>query len=409
MGWLTRNWHLKLAALGLATILYTGFVYSGSFTDEVFPGLPVEAINQPSGAYPLTQQLGTVDVQYRLAADAPERVTADSFAVTVDLAEYDMERSPELQSLEVHVTSLQQGVEVLDHQPTTVAVALDQLAERQVSVEVETGDVPEGLATSTPRTSHDEVTASGPESQLGRVDHAVARVQIFESGIDVRQQVPLVPVDIDGREVESVELEPATIQVEIDVRAVETSKTVPIRPVLTGNPADGFQVNTVTVEPAVVTIFGPPDAVEEITEVTTEPLAVGGANANLELEAVLQLPGDTRTADDAAAPVVTIVIRQSIVTRSYLVGLICENAPDGSACLPQQDQVSVTLRGPAGTLAGLDPADLTPTLDASGLAPGSHVLTPTFALPNGVNLVSVSPGTVTVQIVPPATPTPAPG
>ena len=92
-------------------------------------------------------------------------------------------------------------------------------------VEVDTGNVPEGLAIGTPRTSHEEVTASGPQSQLGRVDHAVARVQIFDSGIDVRQpQVPLVPVDIDGREVESVELDPATIQVEIDVRAVETEQ-----------------------------------------------------------------------------------------------------------------------------------------------------------------------------------------
>ncbi len=44
-----------------------------------------------------------------------------------------------------------------------------------------------------------------------------------------------------------------------------------------------------------------------------------------------------------------------------------------------------------------------------GLGPGSHTLTPTFSLPNGVDLVSVSPGSVTVQIVPPATPTPAPG
>ena len=73
MGWLTRNWHLKLAALGLATILYTGFVYSGSFTDQLFPGLQIEAINQPNGAYPLTQQFGTVDVQYRLSADARKR------------------------------------------------------------------------------------------------------------------------------------------------------------------------------------------------------------------------------------------------------------------------------------------------------------------------------------------------
>lgn len=409
MGWLTRNWHIKLAALGLATILYTGFVYSGSFSDQVFPGLPVEAINQPSGAFPLTQQLGTVDVNYRLAVDAPERVTADSFAVTVDLGDYDMERSPEVQSLDVQVTSLQQGVEVLDFQPATVAVALDQLAERQVRVEVETGDVPEGLAIGTPRTSHEEVTASGPQSQLGRVDHAVARVQIFESGIDVRQpQVPLVPVDIDGRQVESVELDPATIQVEIDVRAVETSKTVPIRPVLTGNPADGFQVNAVTVEPAVVTIFGAPDAVEEITEVTTDPLAVGGATADLELDATLALPEATRTADDAPAPVVSVTIRASIATRTFLVGVVCD-APNGSACLPQQEQLSVTLRGPVGALADLDPADLTPTLDASGLGPGTHTLTPTFTLPKGVDLVTVSPGSVTVQIVPPATPTPAPG
>jgi len=133
-----------------------------------------------------------VDVQYRLSADAPERVTADSFAVTVDLSEYEMARSPELQSLPVKVTSLQQGVEVLEFQPTTVPVALDRLAEAQVPVAVETGDLPEGLAISAPRTSHEEVTASGPQSQLNRVDRAVARVQIFASGIDVRQPQVLV-------------------------------------------------------------------------------------------------------------------------------------------------------------------------------------------------------------------------
>ena len=48
----------------------------------------------------------------------------------------------------------------------------------------------------------------------------------------------------------------------------------------------------------------------------------------------------------------------------------------------------MTLRGPAAELADLDPADLTPTLDASGLGPGNHDLTPTFSLPNGVDLVS---------------------
>lgn len=409
MGWLLRNWHLKLAAVGLATVLYTGFVYSGSFTEQPFPGLAIEAINQPDGAYPLTQQLGTIDLQYRLSSTARERVTAESFSVTVDLSDYDMEQAPERQSLEISVTSLQDGVEVLTHQPTSVPVALDRLAQRSVRVEVQSGDVPEGLAIGTPRASHAEVTASGPQSQLGRVDRAVASVQIFESGIDVRQpQVVLVPVDIDGRQVEAVELDPPTVAVEIDVRTVETSKTVPIRPDLTGAPADGFEVTAITVEPSVVTIFGLPDALEEVAEVRTEPLALGGATAGLTLEAVLVLPDGTRTSAEATNPVVTVVIDQSLATRTYLVGVTCEGAPEGSTCLPQQSQLAVVLSGAATALGGLDPADLTLTLDASGLDPGEHPLTPTVSLPNGVDLVSVSPGTVTVVIQPPATPTTAP-
>ena len=333
--------------------------------------------------------------------------------MTVDLAAYDMDRSPELQSLPVRVTSLQPGeVEVLEFQPTTVSVALDQLAERAVRVEVDTGNVPEGLAIGTPRTSHEEVTASGPESQLGRVDHAVARVQIFDSGIDVRQpQVPLVPVDIDGREVESVELEPATIQVEIDVRAVETSKTVPIRAVLTGNPADGFQVNAVTVEPAVVTIFGAPDAVEEVTEVTTEPLCRRrrqcGPRARRDARPARWHPAPPRTRPRRWSA--SASARRSRPAPIWSASSARERPTAPPACRSRRSSRS-RCSGPAAALADLDPADLTPTLDVvRASAPGNHDLTPTFSLPNGVDLVSVSPGSVTVQIVPPATPTPAPG
>jgi YbbR domain-containing protein len=409
MGWLLRNWHLKLAAIGLAMVLYTGFVYSGSFSEQLFSGHAIEAINQPDGAFPLTQSLPSVDVQYRLSSGVSERVTDESFSVTVDLAAYDMDRAPQLQSLPVHVDSLQDGVEILSFLPENVPVALDRLAQRQVRVEVQTGDVPEGLAIGTPRLSQDEVTASGPQSQLGRVDRAVARVQIFESGIDVRQpQAALVPVDIDGREVESVELQPQTITVEIDVRTVETSKTVPIHPLLTGAPADGFRISSITVEPSVVTIFGVPAALADVAEITTEPLAVANASADLNSDLELILPEGTRLAADASAPVVSVAIVPAVATRTFLVGVSCDGAPNGSACLPQLSQLTVVLRGPERVLAGLDPADITPTLDASGLSAGEHDLTPTFSLPRGLDLVSVSPGTVTVVIEPPASASPTP-
>ena len=406
MGWLLRNWHLKLAAVGLATILYTGFVYSGSFTDQEFSGLPIRAVNQPDGAYPLTQSLGSVNVQFRLAANA-DRVTDESFSVTVDLSAYDMSRAPQPQALAVEVDSLQDGLQILSYTPTTAAVALDKLAQRPLSVEVQTGKVPDGLAIDTPRVSAETVTASGPQSQLGRVARAVARVQIFESGIDVRQpQVELVPEDVDGQEVASVELTPATVSVEIDVHAVETSKTVPIRPVLSGTPGTGSEVGSVTVEPAVVTIFGLPRALESVDEIATEPISIAGASQTLKRDATLVLPGGTRTAQGADAPVVSVAIGPSVSSRTFVVGVDCRNAPSGSACLPEQSQLALTLRGRTNLLAGLDPSDLTPVLDASGLGAGEHNLTPTVSLPNGVTLISISPTSVTVVIQPAATPAP---
>jgi YbbR domain-containing protein len=406
MSWLLRNWHLKLAAAGLALILYTGFVYSGSFTDQVFPGLPIKTVNQPDGAYPLTQVLGSVDVQYRVSSTA-SRVTDASFSVTVDLSAYDMQRAPQPQSLEVQVNPLQDGVEVLDFTPSTVVVALDRLAQRSVRVEVQTGDVPEGLAIDQPRVSSDTVSASGPQSQLGRLDRAVARVQVFESGIDVRQpRVELVPVDVDGREVESVELTPSTVSVQIDVHTVETSKTVPIRPVVAGSPATGSEISAVTVDPSVITVFGAPSALADLDEISTEPIDISGSTATVTRDVVLVLPKGTRQSRGATTPVVTVSISPTIATRTFLVGVECRNAPNGTACLPERSQLSLTVRGRERLLASLDPGDLTPVLDASGLDAGEHDLTARVSLPSGVSLVSLSPGTVTVRIQPTATPSP---
>jgi YbbR domain-containing protein len=409
MTWLFRNWHLKIGALALATVLYTGFVYSGSFSELTFPGVPVEGINQPNQAYPLTQQMGTVDVRYRLSADAASRVTVESFAVTVDLSSYDMDRAPEPQALPVTVRSLTDGVEVLNFSPRTVTVELDRLGQKEVPVVVDRGEVPEGLSIGAPQVSERTVIATGPESQLGRVERAVARVQIFESAIDIERQVDLVPVDVDGAEVDSVELEPTTVTVEIDVRAVETSKTVPVRPQTAGSVANGFEILAISAEPAAVTLFGLPDVLAGIDQVSTEALGIAGISAGTSLDATLVLPDGTRLAPGSDPVVVTIEVQPATATRTFLVGVVCQGADDGLACLPQLQQVAVLLSGPAATLAGLDAADLSLVVDAGGLAAGEHDVGPDVALPNGVQLVSVTPGSVPILLQEPVTPSPTPG
>lgn len=407
LGWLFRNWALKLSAVALATVLYTGLVFSGSFTERGFSGVPITTLNQPSGTFLLSPQLGTVDIRYRIAIDPAARVTSESFAVTIDLAAYDMSKAPQVQSLPIRVTTVTDGLTVLSSTPRTVSVALDRLDEVQVRVAVDSGDVPAGLEIATPQLSLQTVTATGPESQLRRVDRALATVRIDESGIDCCGQVDLVPVDIDGRRVESVELNPATVRIEIDVSTVETSRTVAIRPLLVGAPAAGFEVETVSAEPAVVTLRGAPDVLAAITEVQTEPISLAGSKATLRPTAALVLPPGARLADPADAEItVAILIRETVVQRTLVLGLVCSGEPAGSSCLPQISQLAVTVRGTVSALDALASSNLTAVLDVTGLGPGDHVVQPTLALPAGVTRVTISPQSVTVTITPPATPAP---
>jgi len=408
VSWLVRNWHLKLGALALAVVLYTGFVYSGSFSETTFNGVPVTAINQPDAVYPLTQNLGTVDISYRIASDVTTRVQLDSFSVTVDLSEYDMKLAPAPQSLPISVRALGDGLEVKDFAPKTVAVQIDRIGEKEVPVMVDRGTVPDGLAIGTPEVSEGTVVATGPESKLALVERAVARVQVFDSGIDVNRQVDLVPVDVDGREIDLVELNPSTVTVSIDVRTVETTKTVPVRPVLSGSVADGYEITVVTARPSVVTIFGQPDVLAAVEEVRTRSVNVAGLTESASFDTELALPDGTRLSPDTDAEVIRVTVQASTASRTFLVGIVCQGAGASLACLPATGQLSVTLSGPAATLAAIRATDLVTIVDVSGLNPGTYQVTPEIALPNGVELVSISPGSVSVTLSAPATPTPLP-
>ena len=411
MRFLLRNWHLKLSAVLLATVLYTGLVFSGSFSERTIQ-VRVEQLNAPRDSFVLSGDLGFVEVTYRTANDLAASVTAEAFVGRVDLAEYDMDRAPEPQVLDVTVSALTDDVEVLSVSPATVRVEIDNIEVRTVPVEVETSAVPSGLEIDDPVLSDEEVQVRGPASIVEQVDRAVAFVSISASEVDFNEPVDLVAVDVEGQPVDPgrIELDPKTVSVQVDVSATETNKTVPVRPDIGGTPAPGFALESLTVEPSVVTLRGLPGDLAEIAEVLTEPLSLDGASTDQSFDAALVLGPDVRLADTTAEAIVTVTatIVPSVSSRTFVVGISCEGAGD-NACLPAIDQLTVTLSGPGGTLSSLSAGALTPTLDASGLEPGTYELEPSLGgLPEGVELLGISPGAVSVTIRAPASPTPTP-
>lgn len=408
-----RNWHLKLGAVFLATVLYTGLVYSGSFTEPTMAGVAVSAVGQPDQPQTvLMSTLPVVDVRYRVARELASLVTPDTFSATVDLSGYDLDNPAQPQSLPISVAPLVEGVTVLGFEPRVATVRLDAFATKEIPVRVDRGTVPPGLDVRTPQIEPRRVEVRGPATIIAQVDHARARVRIDPSGIDVEDSFDLDPVDVEGRIVSGpIELDPSTAAIRIDVMTVETNKTVAVRPDLQGTPAAGFGIGQVTVDPAVVTLRGDPDALRAITEVVTAELSTAGANDDLSFEASLILPEGTRPAEpeEEVTVAVSVAIEPLVSSRTFVVGLVCQGAPAGSACLPALGQVSVTLSGPNAVLAGLSGTAITPILNVAGRGPGTHTVTPTLpSLPATVRLIAISPSQVSVRIVPPATPTPSP-
>lgn len=406
MGWIVRNWQLKLGAIALATILYTGLVFSGSFTEARIGGVPITRINQPSGAYVITQDLGTVEVHYRRSSDAQAVINQNNFAATVDLSKYNMDEPGTPQSLPISVNSLTSGVDVLDVSPTRVTVTLDVLSSKEVNVVVDHGQVPDGLELGTTTLSVTTVMARGPSSFVSQVARAQARVPIDASGIDVHRQVDLEPVDASGAIVRSVELTPSVVTVDIPVDQTETNKTVPVSVSLTGTPAAGYLIDQVASDPLTITLRGTPSALASVTDVLTESVSVAGLTASKSFTAKVVLPPGLLLAEGSPESVgVRVSIAAAQASRTFLVGVTCTGLAAGTTCQPQIGQISMTLSGPEPALAGLDISQITPVLDVTGLSPGSHNVTPTVTLPSGISLVAFSPTQVTVLII---QPTPAP-
>ncbi len=407
-GLITHNWPLKLAAIALATLLYAGLALSQNA--RIWPGrVPIEAVNQPSGAF-LLENLGDVTtIRYYAPADVAARISSSDFQALADLSSVTPVLGGAPVSVPVQVIPLDPRIKVLDFQPDRVAVRLDPVITRTVPITVERGTVPAGLQIGDPVLGAQTAAVRGASSLVERVETASARVAIDPTGINVDGDVDLVALDARGDLVAPVDIVPDRVHVTIIVARESASRSLPVAPDLVGAPAAGWSVRSVTVVPAVVTVRGPLDAVAAMTSIATRPIDLDGRTADLTTTVDLVTPADVEVVG-AAQVRVTVIIAADRGSRSFGVGLRPTGAlPDRSYGFSVPD-VLVTLGGTSAALDQVDAAALSATVPVGGLEPGSHVVKVVFVAPDGTNLVAVSPTEVTVLVTAAggATPSPTP-
>jgi YbbR domain-containing protein len=398
LDFLLRNWPLKLGAILLATVLYSGLVLAQNvrtFTGEV----PVDFIRPPTGATLISELEPVTVVRYRAPLDVGV-VGPDRFRATVDLSTVQATAGGPPVSVPITLIALDQRIQIVDFQPREEQVQLDPVEERDMPVTVTMGTVPDTVTVGPPNVDPQTVTVRGASSRVDSVSQILARVPIDASALNVDRDVDLVAVDTNGNQVPNIEIDPQRAHVTITVAQQLATRTLPIAPQLTGTPAPGFRITSVTVDPLVVTVSGEASVVSLLQSAQTVPLDVTGRTSDLEAEVSLALPnGVTVSGTDTVR--IMLSIEQETGTQTFGVGVALSGELAGYSYSVSPDHVNVTLGGPTLNLASLDPASLIATANVADLTPGTHTVQLDFVPPDGLDVVSLDPTEVTVTVAPP--------
>jgi YbbR domain-containing protein len=396
LGIILHNWPLKLAAIGLASLLYGGLVLSQS-SATLTGVVPIKPRAQPPNTFLLNTIRPVTEIRYFSPAGV-QPIAAD-FEAWVDLSDVKPGSGP--QSVPVQLRSIDPRVTVRGYQPEVVTVDLDRVARKTVDVEVDRGEVPPNVELGATTVDPKQVEVVGPASVISRVVAARASVVIQPSGINVDQDVTLVPVDDIGDAVAQVDLKPTTARVTIPVFSDRQSKTLPISPKITGTPAAGFALAAASVTPQFVTVEGDVDELQALDSVDTAPISVSGFSSSQTIDAPLVLPTGV-VALDVQTVRVSITVQAVTASRNFEVGLRIVGARPGYTYAPDVDRVLITVGGSVADLDRLIASTIAVDLDVSALGPGTAQVPATVDLPAGLTLVAASPPDVNVTITAPA-------
>ena len=403
---------MMLLALVLAIVVWIvaaqqeNPIEQGEFQDT----LSVEVRNQPERT---TFLPATFDEQVQLTIRAPQSswrdLRADKFTAWIDL---EGQGSGDYE-IPVQATCTDPNVRIIEIKPATVPVRLKKEISRLVPVQIHIyGSAALGYVMKTDETiiEPETVTVTGPAPIVEQVTKATVDLALRDLKETYSASRRPVARQVNDDSVGSfVSVQPPTVQITIPVVQQTGFKEVVVRPRLTGAVASGYWVRSVTVDPITVLLGGDPAVVSRISGfVETMPLDTSGATSDVVERMALDLPEGASTVGVQGVKVTVNVapqqgsqtILRQLVVRGLSTDLVAKVLPD---------EVEVTLIGPLPRLNSLTDEDLYVYVELVDKGIGQHRVDLTSLVPEGLQVVSISPATVDVEIstVPPTfTPTP---
>ena len=241
------------------------------------------------------------------------------------------------------------------------------------------------------------VSVRGPYARVNRLDeHALPPVRVdlrdAREG-DLRFSEELIQLPAGMR---VVSISPPSVKLHFEARA---ERTVPVQPVLEGEPAAGYRVVRSTAQPRVVQVSGARSVVDGIARAPTVALRIAETRETVRAQVELG-PAPPHAEWRTRAPIaVEVTVEQALAERSLKQVAVRAVGASRLEARLEPEVAEVVLRGPAEALAQVVPGTPSLLVDVQaedGKPPGAYrKRIGVVGLPSGI-AAEVRPESVTV-------------
>ncbi|MEG6586935.1 CdaR family protein [Dendrosporobacter sp. 1207_IL3150] len=286
-----KNLTAKILALIFAIILWVYVMNEQNPPIDISMQVPLEVRNVVAG-HTVRDAADSVRVKIRGPRSVIAVLNNQDVKAYIDLSGVSEGR----QTVKVR-TAIPNGLDIVDINPDRITLQLDKNVSRSFPIDVTfSGTTTDGANISKVFPEANTVVIEGPRTLIDTVARVVAHVDLTGKTGDFSANIPLVPLNNDGKEVEGIKVSPTHISITTSLVPGPNKKTVDIRALIAGELPAGVVLKNIAIEPAKVEIYGEKKLIDQVEFLYTEPISMIGIDKDITKEVKLEIKDGITTA-----------------------------------------------------------------------------------------------------------------
>lgn len=255
---------------------------------------------------------------------------------------------------------------------------------------------PEGTVVNGPKKILKDATLRGPRVVLGYL-----KDQDLEANIYIAQSTPgIYRVRINADHFANwdrrakITVHEAAVNISIDQIA---DKTVPVRELTKGSPADGYIIENISIQPSSIKISGPKSIVDSIEELNTSLLDITDIQQSKAFQTRVDVSGFESLNLSSDQVVINFQVTEKRVNRS-IANVPIEPQGTGYKATFKPGFITIIIQGTPGVLNFVKKNDLRAFVDLEDLRPGMYEKPVKVKIPPETVLIETSPAFTSVVL-----------